>query len=93
MRIALIAPPFIEVPPRRYGGTELFIGNLASELHARGHDVTVYGNGDWQLPCRVSGGTRMPNGRSRIQCGRNSRTRITRRGRFRMPLRQLTCCT
>jgi glycosyltransferase involved in cell wall biosynthesis len=53
MRIALIAPPFIEVPPRRYGGTELFIGNLACELHARGHDVTVYGNGDSRLPCRL----------------------------------------
>jgi glycosyltransferase involved in cell wall biosynthesis len=53
MRIGLIAPPFIEVPPRRYGGTELFIGNLACELHKRGHDVTVYGNGDSRLPCRV----------------------------------------
>ena len=53
MRIALIAPPFIEVPPRRYGGTELFIANLACELHARGHDVTVYANGDSQLPCRL----------------------------------------
>jgi len=46
MRIALVGPPFIEIPPRRYGGTELFIANLASALHARGHDVTVYGNGD-----------------------------------------------
>lgn len=53
MKIALIAPPFIAVPPRRYGGTELFIGNLASELFGRGHDVTVYGNGDSRLPCRV----------------------------------------
>jgi glycosyltransferase involved in cell wall biosynthesis len=53
MRIALIAPPFIEVPPQRYGGTELFIANLACELHERGHDVTVYGNGDSQMPCRV----------------------------------------
>jgi glycosyltransferase involved in cell wall biosynthesis len=53
MRIALIAPPFIEIPPRGYGGTELFIANLACELHARGHDVTVYGNGDSRLPCRV----------------------------------------
>jgi glycosyltransferase involved in cell wall biosynthesis len=53
MRIGLIGPPFIEIPPRRYGGTELFIANLASELHARGHDVTVYGNGDSRLPCRV----------------------------------------
>src|SRR5919197_1354381 len=39
MRIALIAPPFIEVPPRRYGGTELFIANLACELYQRGHDA------------------------------------------------------
>jgi len=53
MRIALIAPPFIEVPPKRYGGTELFIGNLACELDAQGHDVTVYGNGASRLPCAV----------------------------------------
>jgi glycosyltransferase involved in cell wall biosynthesis len=53
MRIALIAPPFIEVPPRGYGGTELFIANLACQLHAEGHDVTVYGNGQSSLPCRV----------------------------------------
>jgi glycosyltransferase involved in cell wall biosynthesis len=53
MRIALIGPPFIEIPPCRYGGTELFIGNLARELYARGHDVTVYGNGDSRLPCQV----------------------------------------
>ena len=53
MRVALIGPPFIEIPPRRYGGTELFIANLARELYARGHDVTVYGNGDSQLPCDV----------------------------------------
>jgi glycosyltransferase involved in cell wall biosynthesis len=54
MRIGLIAPPFIEVPPRRYGGTELFVANLARELHARGHDVTVYANGESSLPCRVA---------------------------------------
>ena len=53
MKIALVAPPFIEIPPRRYGGTELFVANLASELHARGHRVTVYGNGDSHLPCPV----------------------------------------
>jgi glycosyltransferase involved in cell wall biosynthesis len=53
MRIALIAPPFIEVPPIRYGGTELFIGNLANELQSLGHDVTVYANGDSKVRCRV----------------------------------------
>jgi len=53
MRIALIGPPFIEIPPQRYGGTELFIANLASALHARGHDVTVYGNGQSSPACRL----------------------------------------
>ena len=53
MHIGLIGPPFIEIPPRRYGGTELFIGNLACDLFARGIDVTVYGNGDSRLPCTV----------------------------------------
>lgn len=53
MRIAVIGPPFIEIPPRRYGGTELFIGNLARDLFRRGEDVVVYGNGDSSLPCPV----------------------------------------
>src|SRR6185503_15107058 len=46
MRIALIAPPFIPVPPRRYGGTELFIGHLAEGLKQHGIDVVVYASGD-----------------------------------------------
>ncbi len=46
MRIALIAPPFIPVPPRRYGGTELFIGHLAEGLKQNGIDVVVYASGD-----------------------------------------------
>jgi glycosyltransferase involved in cell wall biosynthesis len=53
MRIAIISPPFIAVPPKRYGGTELFIAHLASGLHQCGFDVTVYGNGESRLPCRV----------------------------------------
>jgi glycosyltransferase involved in cell wall biosynthesis len=53
MRIGLIAPPFIAVPPATYGGTELFVANLATGLSSRGHDVTVYGNGDSRLSCRV----------------------------------------
>ncbi len=53
MRIALIGPPFIAIPPKRYGGTELFIANLATGLFARGHDVTVYGNGESRLRCPV----------------------------------------
>lgn len=45
MRIALIASPFISVPPARYGGTELFIAQLAEGLKKLGLDVVVYANG------------------------------------------------
>ncbi len=50
MRIALIAPPFISVPPKKYGGTELFIANLAVGLKALGHDVVAYTNGESTVP-------------------------------------------
>jgi len=46
MRIALIAPPFIGVPPKVYGGTELFIAQLAEGLQRAGADVVVYCNGE-----------------------------------------------
>ncbi len=53
MKIALVAPPFIPVPPHRYGGTELFIAHLACGLVALGHEVIVYANGESVLPCEV----------------------------------------
>ena len=37
MRVALVAPPFLPVPPKKYGGTELFIAQLAEGLRARRH--------------------------------------------------------
>ncbi|MBI2678505.1 MAG: glycosyltransferase family 4 protein [Candidatus Koribacter versatilis] len=46
MRIALVASPFIAVPPTHYGGTELFIAQLAEGLQQRGLDVVVYTNGE-----------------------------------------------
>jgi glycosyltransferase involved in cell wall biosynthesis len=46
MRIALIASPFLSVPPKRYGGTELFIAQLAQGLTRLGADVVVYANGE-----------------------------------------------
>lgn len=52
MRIALIAPPFIRVPPNGYGGTELFCYDLAEGLSAR-HDVTLFATGDSRARCRV----------------------------------------
>ena len=46
MRVALVAPPFLAVPPPKYGGTELFIAQLAEGLKASGVDVVVYTNGE-----------------------------------------------
>jgi glycosyltransferase involved in cell wall biosynthesis len=46
MKIALIAPPFVPVPPKTYGGTELFIAHLAEGLQKFGMDVVVYANGE-----------------------------------------------
>ena len=46
MRIALIAPPFIPVPPIEYGGTELFIAHLAEGLQKLGAEVVVYTVGE-----------------------------------------------
>ena len=46
MRIALIAAPFIAVPPADYGGTELFVAHLAEGLQRRGVDAVVYANGE-----------------------------------------------
>jgi len=46
MRIALIAAPFIPVPPKLYGGTELFLAHLAEGLARRGIEVVVYSNGE-----------------------------------------------
>lgn len=50
MRIALVAPPFISVPPAKYGGTELFIAHLARGLKKLGHEVVVYTNGESTVP-------------------------------------------
>lgn len=46
MRIALIAAPFIPVPPVDYGGTELFVAHLAEGLQKLGVEVVVYANGE-----------------------------------------------
>ncbi|WP_454699387.1 glycosyltransferase family 4 protein [Arthrobacter humicola] len=41
MRIGLIAPPWLHVPPPRYGGTEVVVDGLARGLVAAGHDVLL----------------------------------------------------
>ena len=50
MRIGLIAPPWIPVPPPAYGGTEEVIDNLARGLTALGHDVRLFTIGESTCP-------------------------------------------
>jgi glycosyltransferase involved in cell wall biosynthesis len=53
MKIAMVAPFEEAVPPYRYGGTELVVYNLVTTLVSLGHEVTVFGSGDSQVPCRL----------------------------------------
>jgi len=45
LKIAMVVPPWYELPPSGYGGIELICAALVDGLHARGHDVTVFGAG------------------------------------------------
>jgi glycosyltransferase involved in cell wall biosynthesis len=46
MKIAMISTPFLPVPPRDYGGTELVVHELVEGLVRRGHQVTLFATGD-----------------------------------------------
>ena len=50
MRIAILAPPWLPVPPPAYGGTETVLDALASGLHQAGHDVVLCTTGDSTCP-------------------------------------------
>ena len=43
LRIAMVAPPWFEVPPQGYGGIEAVCAGLVDRLVARGHRVTLIG--------------------------------------------------
>jgi len=49
LRVALVSTPFVSVPPRGYGGTELVVAELAKALTAQGIEVVVYATGDSEL--------------------------------------------
>ena len=42
MRVAILAPPWIPVPPPGYGGIEQVVALLTEELTSRGNDVTLF---------------------------------------------------
>jgi len=45
LRIAMVAPPWFEVPPEGYGGIEVMCAALVNRLVRRGHEVFLLGAG------------------------------------------------
>lgn len=45
LHVALVAPPYFDVPPTGYGGIEAVLADLADALVAGGHEVTLLGAG------------------------------------------------
>jgi glycosyltransferase involved in cell wall biosynthesis len=45
LRIAMVVPPWYELPPPGYGGLEQVCATLIDALAARGHEVTLFGAG------------------------------------------------
>ncbi len=54
MKIAMLAPPYLPVPPLKYGGTEKIVSLLTEGLVARGHDVTLFASGDSTTTAKLS---------------------------------------
>ena len=49
LRIGVISPPMLPIPPARYAGTERVVAALVGGLHRRGHEVTLFAPGDSQV--------------------------------------------
>jgi glycosyltransferase involved in cell wall biosynthesis len=53
LRIGVLSPPMLPIPPARYAGTERVVAALVDGLHRRGHEVTLFAPGDSQVECQL----------------------------------------
>ena len=53
MRIGMIAPPWLPVPPPAYGGTEAVIHGLVRGLTGSGHEVVLFAHPDSTSPAEL----------------------------------------
>jgi len=53
IKIAQLAPLWIPVPPRTYGGIELMLSLLTEELVARDYDITLFASGDSKTSAKL----------------------------------------
>ena len=45
LHVAMIAPPYFDIPPTAYGGVEAVVADLVDALIDRGQEVTLIGAG------------------------------------------------
>jgi glycosyltransferase involved in cell wall biosynthesis len=50
LRVGVIAPPWLAIPPTGYGGTEVVIDMLCRGLQRAGHEVVLFTTGDSTCP-------------------------------------------
>src|SRR3954453_11887941 len=68
MRVAIVAPPWMPVPPPAYGGIEAVLDGLVRGVDRLGHDVLLYTTGDstcpvekaWRVPKAMGTGNLSP---------------------------------
>jgi glycosyltransferase involved in cell wall biosynthesis len=53
VRIAQVAPPWLAVPPKGYGGIEWVVALLTDGLVERGHEVTLFATGDSETTAKL----------------------------------------
>jgi len=53
MRIGMIAPPWLPVPPTGYGGTEAAIDGMIRGLHRAGHEVILFAHHESTTPAEI----------------------------------------
>lgn len=53
LRIGVVAPLWMAVPPNTYGGIERHLHLLVNELVRRGHDVTLFASGDSRTAAKL----------------------------------------
>jgi glycosyltransferase involved in cell wall biosynthesis len=53
VKIAIVASPYVPVPPKKYGGSEKIIFYLIKGLIEEGHEPILLGPGDSKVNCQV----------------------------------------
>lgn len=53
MKIAQVAPIYVPIPPKKYGGAEWIVSHLCDGMINRGHEVTLFAAGDSKTKAKV----------------------------------------